>query len=359
MIIVIKGDSSNKDMNSLMTMLLEKDCRVDQGHAGQVEVWEVSPDERAPDPDFLRKIPCVEGVLGGDIKHPLVSELEFWHDDLESLLLKKSRVDSRRLTKDADGDYVSYQQPGFVSAAGRPFHIIAGPCSFTPEDDLNSLALALKQAGATGLRGGSFKPRTSPYSYRGMGVSGLKKLSDAGKKAGMPTVSEIMAPEQLSAFIDVDILQVGARNMQNFSLLKALSQQEKPVLLKRGMGNTIEEFLNSAEYLAAGGNEKIILCERGSVSFDPGCKIAFNLNNIPILKSKTKLPVIADPSHGTARADLVMPMAMAAAAAGADGLMVEVHPDPSRALSDAGQALTVKEFISLAKAVRKIVETME
>lgn len=359
MILVIRKDSKNKDIDALLTLLVEKGCRVRQGHAGSVEVWELTPDDRAPAPDFLKKLPCVAGVVGGELEHPLVSKLSEGHEALEALLIRDGQVDPEKLNQDYKGNFISHQSPGFKTLSERSFHIIAGPCSFTKEDNLLALAMALREAGATAFRGGSYKPRTSPYSYHGMGKEGLQTLTEAGRAARMTTVSEIMEAEQLPLFKDVDILQVGARNMQNFSLLKALGQQDKPVLLKKGMGNTVEELLNSAEYLAAGGNNKILLCERGSVSFDADSQVSFNLNNIPILKGKTKLPVIADPSHGTARADLVKPMALAAAAAGADGIMVEVHEEPSRALSDAGQALTLEEFEDLSKAVSRIVSSLD
>lgn len=358
MILVIRKDSTNKDIDALLTLLYEKGCHVNQGYAGKMEVWEVSPDDRAPSPDFLKGLSCVAGVIEEEWEHPLVSEVTDGHEALEALLLR-GQVDRPSLGQDYEGNFISFQPPGFKTLSERVFHIIAGPCSFTQEDNLVALAMALREAGATAFRGGSYKPRTSPYSYHGMGEAGLKALADAGQAANMTTVSEIMSPEQIPLFKDVDILQVGARNMQNFNLLKALGEQDKPVLLKRGMGNTIEEFLNSAEYIAAGGNTKILLCERGSVSFDPDTRVSFNLNNIPILKSKTRLPVIADPSHGTAQARLVKPMALAAAAAGADGIMIEVHEEPNRALSDAGQALTVEEFVDLSKAVARIVAALD
>lgn len=206
--------------------------------------------------------------------------------------------------------------------------MIAGPCSIESEEQLCTIAQEVKKSGATLLRGGAFKPRTSPYSFQGLETDGLKLLLKAKKLTGLPIVTEIMGQDQIDDFADVDIIQVGARNMQNFRLLKALGQLRKPILLKRGLANTIEEFLMSAEYIMAGGNENVILCERGIRTFETMVRNTLDISAIPLLKQQSHLPVIIDPSHAAGIAWMVNPLAKAAIAAGADGLMVEVHNDP-------------------------------
>lgn len=234
--------------------------------------------------------------------------------------------------------------------------VIAGPCTIESEEQLNTIALAVKKSGAQLLRAGAYKPRTSPYSFQGLGYRGLELLSKAKELTGLPTVSEIMDADMVNAFDDVDIIQVGAKNMQNFPLLKRLSEVDKPILLKRGAGNTIEELLLSSEYILQGGNNKVILCERGIRSFDNAARFTFDINAIPLLKERTHLPVIGDPSHGTGISSIVTPVAFAAVAAGADGLLVEVHNNPAEALCDGQQALTVEQFDHLITGVRKYEE---
>lgn len=209
-------------------------------------------------------------------------------------------------------------------------------------------------AGAQLLRGGVFKPRTSPYSFQGLGQAGIPLLVDAGQEAGLPVVTEITDPRQLDGLADVDVLQVGARNMQNFPLLQALGQVRKPVLLKRGMSATVTELLQAAEYILAGGNSQVILCERGIRTFETDSRATLDIAAIPVLKRLSHLPVIVDPSHAAGRAELVAPLALAAAAAGADGLMVEVHDRPACALSDGAQALSCDQFDALARQVRQL-----
>ncbi|MCR4600280.1 MAG: 3-deoxy-7-phosphoheptulonate synthase, partial [Clostridia bacterium] len=214
----------------------------------------------------------------------------------------------------------------------------------------------VKKSGAGLLRGGAFKPRTSPYSFQGLENDGLKLLLQAKKATGMPIVTEIMTPEHLVLFKDVDIIQVGARNMQNFQLLKALGKQDKPVLLKRGLSNTLEELLMSAEYIMAGGNENVILCERGIRTFETSTRNTLDISAIPMLKSMTHLPVIVDPSHAAGIRWMVGSLSMAAIAAGADGLMIEVHNDPANALCDGPQSMTPEGFDDLMVKIRKTVE---
>lgn len=237
---------------------------------------------------------------------------------------------------------------------GADFCLIAGPCAVESAYQIQTVAAAVKAAGAVMLRGGAFKPRTSPYTFQGLGEQGAALLVQAGRDTGLPTVTEITDPAQLDALADVDVLQVGARNMQNFELLKALGKTGKPILLKRGLSSTIEEWLMSAEYIMAGGNERVILCERGIRTFETATRNTLDLSCIPVLKGLTHLPVIVDPSHATGYARLVRPMAMAAAAAGADGLMIEVHNHPERAACDGQQSLNPDQFDILAEDVRKI-----
>jgi len=229
--------------------------------------------------------------------------------------------------------------------------MMAGPCSVESEDQLMRIARAVKQHGATVIRGGAFKPRSSPYSFQGMGMKGLELLKMASEETGLPIISEAMDVEGLKMMMDyVDIIQIGARNMQNFSLLKELGQIDKPVMLKRGMSATIEEWLMSAEYILAGGNRKVLLCERGIRTFDTQySRNTLDLNAIPILKSLTHLPIVVDPSHGTGYRHLVSPMALAGVAAGGDALIVEVHDKPDEALSDGPQALLPTDFEILMK----------
>ena len=231
--------------------------------------------------------------------------------------------------------------------------IIAGPCTVESRQQLFTIAESVKASGAQILRGGAFKPRTSPYSFAGMGEEGLKLLAEAGKETGLPTVSEIMDSSDLPLFSDIDLIQVGAKNMQNFSLLTALGRCHKPILLKRGSGNTIEELLYSAEYILKNGNPNVILCERGIRTFEKACRFTFDINAIPLLKQMTHLPVIADPSHGTGISSIVPPVAAAAVAAGADGIMIEVHNEPEAALCDGPQAVTPQDFAHLVSGVKK------
>ena len=244
-------------------------------------------------------------------------------------------------------------QTGSIKIGEGFFHVIAGPCSIESEEQLCTIAQEVKKSGATLLRGGAFKPRTSPYSFQGLETDGLKLLLKAKKLTGLPIVTEIMGQDQIDDFADVDIIQVGARNMQNFRLLKALGQLRKPILLKRGLANTIEEFLMSAEYIMAGGNENVILCERGIRTFETMVRNTLDISAIPLLKQQSHLPVIIDPSHAAGIAWMVNPLAKAAIAAGADGLMIEVHNDPKNALCDGAQSLTPAQFDELMQDVKR------
>lgn len=237
---------------------------------------------------------------------------------------------------------------------GRDFCLIAGPCAVESPEQVTSIARQVSAAGAQLLRGGAFKPRTSPYTFGGLGAGGLELLCRAGRETGLPVVSEITDPRQLPLFREVDVLQVGARNMQNFELLRELGRQEKPVLLKRSFGATVTELLQAAEYILAGGNERVILCERGIRTFETDSRATLDVAGIAALKEQSHLSVLADPSHAAGRRELVAPLALAAAAAGADGLMIEVHDRPEEALSDGRQALTCGEFARLARRVQAL-----
>ena len=239
---------------------------------------------------------------------------------------------------------------------GNNFAVMAGPCSVESEEQIISIAEDVKKSGATFLRGGAFKPRTSPYAFQGLGCEGIDLLLAAKKITGLPIVSELMAINQLEIFNDVDVIQIGARNMQNFTLLKELGRCGKPILLKRGLANTVKELLMSAEYIMAGGNENIILCERGIRSFDNFTRNVLDLSAVPYLKKVSHLPVIVDPSHATGLAWMVPTMSKAAVACGADGIIVEVHNNPQEALCDGEQSITPSEFDALMKQVRKYLE---
>jgi 3-deoxy-7-phosphoheptulonate synthase len=246
-----------------------------------------------------------------------------------------------------------------VRVGDRRLVVVAGPCSVESREMLLSVAKEVQSAGAQLLRGGAFKPRTSPYAFQGLGEEALRYLAEARRETGMPVVTELMDPrEALLVLRYADVVQVGARNMQNFRLLKELGMQKTPVLLKRGMSSTIRELLMSAEYIMSEGNYNVILCERGIRTFEDATRNTLDLSAIPVLKQLTHLPVVVDPSHGTGKWDLVAPMALAAVAAGADGVMVEVHPHPEEALSDGPQALLPSRFHQLMADLRKVAEAV-
>ena len=241
-----------------------------------------------------------------------------------------------------------------VAFGGGNFQLIAGPCSVESEEQVETVARAVKASGAGMLRGGAFKPRTSPYDFQGLHEEGIRILLAVRERTGMPIITEIMDIAHLPLFEQVDVIQVGARNMQNFELLKELGRIDKPILLKRGLANNIKELLMSAEYIMAGGNERIILCERGVRTFETYTRNTLDLSAVAVLHELSHLPVVVDPSHATGAARYVKPMALAAAACGADGLMIEVHNDPPHALCDGPQSLTPEQFADVAAAVRKV-----
>lgn len=249
-------------------------------------------------------------------------------------------------------------EAGNARIGGGYFAMIAGPCSVESEEQIIEVATAVKESGADILRGGAFKPRTSPYAFQGMKGEGIRLLLEAKKATGLPIVTEIMNISTLDLFADVDIIQVGARNMQNFDLLKELGKTDKPILLKRGLANTLQELLMSAEYIMSEGNEKIILCERGIRTFETVTRNTLDLSAVPVLHNLTHLPVVVDPSHATGKANLVAPMACAATAAGADGIMIEVHNNPACALCDGAQSVTPPQFDTISRQVQKIREVI-
>ena len=248
---------------------------------------------------------------------------------------------------------------GDTLVGGGNFAMIAGPCSIESTEQILEVAETVKISGATMLRGGAFKPRTSPYDFQGMREDGLELLVKAKEYTGLPIVTEIMDINHIPLFENIDVIQVGARNMQNFELLKELGKLDKPILLKRGLANTIKEWLMSAEYIMAGGNENVILCERGIRTFETYTRNTLDLSAIPVVKRLSHLPIIVDPSHATGSYKYVKSMALAAAAAGADGLMIEVHNNPAKALCDGAQSLNPEEFSDVVKNVRKILEVID
>lgn len=289
-------------------------------------------------------------VLGliGDTTH-IDEDWVYAQDVVENV--KRVQEPYKKANRKFHPDNTVIQLPTGQKIGDGSLCIMAGPCSVETEEQINYVAQRVKEAGATFLRGGAFKPRTSPYSFQGLKSEGLDLLKGARKVTGLPIVTEIMRVSHIDMFESVDIIQVGARNMQNFELLKELGKIDKPILLKRGLCSTIEEWLMSAEYIMAGGNNKVILCERGIRTYETATRNTLDLSAVPVIKKKSHLPVIVDPSHATGKSSLVEQMSLAAVAAGADGLMIEVHNDPKHALSDGAQSLTPEQFDIVAKKV--------
>lgn len=281
------------------------------------------------------------------------------HVDEEKVLANDIVEDVRRISepyKAANRRF--HPMDTVVEVCGRKigagyFSVIAGPCSVETQPQMETVAASVKESGAAFLRGGAFKPRTSPYSFQGLENEGLRLLLAAKKATGLPIVTEIMSEAQLDDFADVDVIQVGARNMQNFRLLKALGRCDKPILLKRGLANTIEELLMSAEYILAGGNSKVIFCERGIRTFETCIRNNLDISAIPVLKKQSHLPVIIDPSHAAGNTWMIEPLSRAAIAAGADGLMIEVHNNPKAALCDGAQSLDLPQFAAVMEDIKK------
>jgi len=332
MIAVLKPNVSDQQMQTLITWFKGRGLDVHVSKGKFQTILGLIGDTSQVDIDLLNGLEIIESVKR--ISEPFKNANRKFHPD------------------DTVVDIAGYK------IGGGNFQIIAGPCSVESKEQITEIAKRTKAAGANLLRGGAFKPRTSPYSFQGLKGEGIEYLEAAKTVAGTPIVTEIMNINHLPMFENVDVIQVGARNMQNFDLLKELGTTHKPILLKRGLANTISELLMSAEYIMAGGNENIILCERGIRTFETSTRNTLDLSAIPVIKELSHLPVIIDPSHATGVARYVKPMALAAVAAGADGLMIEVHNDPKNALSDGAQSVTPDEFDDIAEKVWKIREVI-
>jgi len=329
MIIMLKRDADERQVNNLSSWLKSMGFDLHFSKGASHTIMGLIGDTSRVDIDVIKSLGIVENVQR--IQEPYKSANRKFHEE----------------------DSVIDVGAGLKIGGGH-FQVIAGPCSVESEEQIVLVAKAVKAAGAGLLRGGAFKPRTSPYAFQGLHAEGIRLLLEAKRQTGLPIVTEIMDAHHLKYFDDVDVIQVGARNMQNFELLKELGQLRKPILLKRGLANTIQEWLMSAEYIMAGGNEQVILCERGIRTYETVTRNTLDLSAVPVLHKMTHLPVIVDPSHATGIASLVKPMAVAGAACGADGLMIEVHNDPPHARSDGAQSLTPEAFQDVMNAVNAV-----
>ena len=331
MVIVTNREITREQWENLCRKLEEWGFQIHTIQGVEKKVIGAVGDKRRVDFRFLENIPGVEKVI------PILSPYK--------LVAREAKP---------EGTIV---QAGSLKIGGGFFGVIAGPCAVESREQLLEVATGLKQAGAGGLRGGAFKPRTSPYSFQGLEEEGLKFLAEARQKTGLPVITELMNLTELELVVEyTDIIQIGARNMQNFGLPRAVGRQSKPVLLKRGLAATVEEWLMAAEYIMSEGNPNVILCERGIRTFETATRNTLDLSAVPLVKSLSHLPVVVDPSHGTGKRKLVLPMAKAAVVAGADGLLIEVHPDPANALSDGEQSLDLSEFEHLITQVKVLVE---
>ena len=328
MIVILKKHPDEKQLNNLMAWLKSLNIAIHPSEGATHLVLGLVGDTSVVDIDLLRALDIVEDVKR--VQEPYKNANRKFHEEDSVIPVGNTQV------------------------GGGVFSVIAGPCSIESEEQVCLIAAAVKASGATMLRGGAFKPRTSPYAFQGLRGHGLELLLEAKRLTGLPVVTEIMDLSQLPLFDEVDVIQAGARNMQNFELLKELGHTGKPILIKRGLANTLQELLMSAEYVMAGGNEKVILCERGIRTFETATRNTLDLSAVPMLKKLTHLPVIVDPSHATGISWMVKPMALAATAAGADGLMIEVHNDPKRALCDGAQSLTPEAFRDVMEGVRAV-----
>ena len=329
MIIVLKDNPDQKQLENLVSWLKSMGLDIHMSKGQSATIMGLIGDTAAVDIDLINALDIVETVKR--VQEPYKNVNRKFHPE----------------------DTVVEVLPG-VKIGGGNFQVIAGPCSVESEEQICLVAEEVKNVGAGMLRGGAFKPRTSPYAFQGMRAQGIDLLLEAKEKTGLPIVTEVMDISQLPLFENVDVIQIGARNMQNFELLKEVGRLRKPIRLKRGLANTLKELLMSAEYIMAGGNENVILCERGIRTFETATRNTLDLASIPLLKTMTHLPIIVDPSHATGIAGLVKPMAMAATAAGADGLMIEVHNNPPAALCDGAQSLTPAAFKDVMDVVNQI-----
>ena len=332
MIAILKNGTTQEQKEHLIRWLKNQNLDVHVSEGTQVTILGLVGDTSRVDMELLQSLDMVESVKR--VTEPFKQANRKFHPNDPSVEAGPARI------------------------GGGYFAMIAGPCSVESEEQIVGIAKAVKESGATILRGGAFKPRTSPYAFQGMGADGLRLLEIAKQETGLPIVTEIMNINALDLFENVDVIQVGARNMQNFDLLKELGKTKKPILLKRGLANTLQELLMSAEYIMSEGNENVILCERGIRTFETYTRNTMDLSAIPVLHELSHLPVIADPSHATGKSRLVSAMSCAAVAAGADGLMIEVHNNPEKALCDGAQSLTPAQFDEVARKVRAIREAM-
>jgi 3-deoxy-7-phosphoheptulonate synthase len=333
MIIIMKHDASASQIDQMVAHIHALGLKTHLSRGEERTIIGLVGDERPIEPEHLEAFEGVERVVR--VLHPFKLASRDFHP--------------------AD----SIVKINGVSVGGNQVVIMAGPCSVESREQLMETAAAVKNAGAHILRGGAFKPRTSPYAFQGLGLMGLELLREAREKFNLPIVTEVMSPQEVTLVAQyADVLQIGARNMQNFALLRAVGETQKPVLLKRGMMSTIEELLMAGEYILATGNPRVMLCERGIRTFETATRNTFDLNAIPVLKSLTHLPVIADPSHGTGKWELVAPVARGAIAAGADGVIVEVHAHPEQALSDGAQSLKPEKFAALVAEVRRVAQAV-
>ncbi len=335
MVILIRKDATEENVNRLLDWLRARDVTPHVSVGAQQTI-----------------VGCI-----GDVSHIDEGILAALSDTVESVKRIQEPYKAANRKFHPDDTIVEVPRPGAepLKFGGGNFQVIAGPCSVESEEQVVGIAKAVKAAGATLLRGGAYKPRTSPYAFQGMGRDGLKLLSIAKRETGLPIVSEIMAPRDIEYFDDVDVLQIGARNMQNYELLKEVgANTRKPVLLKRAFSGTIKELLMSAEYIIASGNPNVILCERGIRTYETSTRNTLDLTMVPYLHAKTHLPVVVDPSHATGVAKLVHPVAMAATVIGADGLIIEVHNNPACALCDGAQSQTPEMFAKTMEGVRNV-----
>lgn len=332
MIAVLKHGTTTEQRNHLLSWLKNMNLDVHISEGEEFTILGLVGDTSRVDIELLSSLEIVESVKR--VSEPFKQANRKFHPE-DSVI-------------DAAG----------VLIGGGNFVTIAGPCSVESHDQLVSIAQAVKASGANILRGGAFKPRTSPYAFQGLKDEGIRLLLEAKKATGLPVITEIMNTRSLDLFDDVDIIQVGARNMQNFDLLQELGKTNKPILLKRGLANTLQELLMSAEYIMSEGNENIILCERGIRTYETYTRNTLDLSAVPVLRELSHLPIVVDPSHATGRSSLVPSMALAAVAAGADGIMVEVHNDPAHALCDGPQSLTPDQFAKLHKSIMKVREAI-
>ncbi len=331
MIIILNSKASKNDVQALISDLTAQDLQTNLSEGSHTTVVGVIGDTTKIDIDSLKGAEFVEDVKR--VSEPYKAANRKMHPD-DSII---------KVTDD-------------VKIGEGIFSVIAGPCSVETEEQIIEVAKDVKASGATLLRGGAFKPRTSPYSFQGLEGEGLRLLLEAKKETGLPIVTEIMNLAHLDMFDDVDVIQVGARNMQNFDLLKVLGRCDKPILLKRGLANTIEEWLMSAEYIMAGGNQNVILCERGIRTFETATRNTLDISAVPMIKKLSHLPIIIDPSHATGLSWMVQPLSRTAVASGADGLMVEVHNNPAKALCDGAQSLNPQQFDELMTDIKRRVE---